>query len=70
MDNSVSTAIRESVRRISENKTRVFEKADRATVEQVSPVKSVLIRMFILIFVRQVDRLSNCHASTILIVRH
>ena len=41
MDNSVSTAIR-----ISENKTRVFEKADRATVEQVSPVKSVLVCIF------------------------
>lgn len=35
MSNSVTTAIRESVRDMAIGKTRTTEKADRATVEQV-----------------------------------
>ncbi len=35
MSNSVTTAIRESVRDIAIGKTKTTEKADRATVEQV-----------------------------------
>jgi hypothetical protein len=35
MSNSVTTAIRESVREMAIGKTRTTEKADRATVEQV-----------------------------------
>ncbi|KAH7443225.1 hypothetical protein KP509_02G026500 [Ceratopteris richardii] len=47
MSNSVSTAIRESVRRISENRSRVSEKSDRATVEQaIDPrTRMVLFKM-------------------------
>lgn len=35
MSNSVTTAIRESVRGMAIGKTKTTEKADRATVEQV-----------------------------------
>lgn len=35
MSNSVTTAIRESVRDMAIGKTKTTEKADRATVEQV-----------------------------------
>ncbi|MCO5597033.1 hypothetical protein L7F22_051106 [Adiantum nelumboides] len=47
MSNSVSTAIRESVRRIAENRSRVSEKADRASVEQaIDPrTRMVLFKM-------------------------
>ncbi|KAI5074690.1 hypothetical protein GOP47_0010651 [Adiantum capillus-veneris] len=47
MSNSVSTAIRESVRRIADNRSRVSEKADRATVEQaIDPrTRMVLFKM-------------------------
>lgn len=47
MSNSVSTAIRESVRRIAESRSRVSEKADRATVEQaIDPrTRMVLFKM-------------------------
>ena len=36
MSNSVTTAIRESVREMAIGKTKITEKADRATVEQVT----------------------------------
>lgn len=35
MSNSVTTAIRESVRDMATGRTKTTEKADRATVEQV-----------------------------------
>lgn len=38
MSNSVTTAIRESVRDMAIGKTKTTEKADRATVEQVNKI--------------------------------
>lgn len=38
MSNSVTTAIRESVRDMAIGKTKTTEKADRATVEQVNSI--------------------------------
>lgn len=43
MSNSVTTAIRESVRGMAIGKTKNTEKADRATVEQVSQMLFLVI---------------------------
>jgi len=43
MSNSVTTAIRDSVKEMAIGKTKTTEKADRATVEQVSGDNIVLV---------------------------
>lgn len=43
MSNSVTTAIRDSVKEMAIGKTKTTEKADRATVEQVGGDNIVLV---------------------------
>lgn len=49
MSNSVTTAIRESVRDMAIGKTKTTEKADRATVEQVNTTLCLSIRFLLLL---------------------
>lgn len=46
MSNSVTTAIRESVRDMAIGKTKTTEKADRATVEQVKIILLYQLHLF------------------------
>lgn len=50
MSNSVTTAIRGSVRDMAIGKTKTTEKADRATVEQVCVVLLALLR-FVMLYI-------------------
>lgn len=50
MSNSVTTAIRGSVREMAIGRTKTTEKADRATVEQVSEIRLVCSFSFCNIF--------------------
>lgn len=62
MSNSVTTAIRGSVRDMAIGKIKTTEKADRATVEQVSSVYIVFcLRCEILSFIEEIMFLDGIH---------